>query len=222
MGKKSKKEKEPNKVKIKVSKEDIFKANEKLRVLFNEKFNSNIPTKTSDRTTNEKESTVEKMTDELCEIIKFYKSLKKTDEQLCENEPIDPEEIALNNLCEEGIKKTMNYGYERGARGDDYYKMMVIGIYGFIPEESDTSDPLKEFLKKASELEGNEKGEDNVNENGNINVNVNENVNENETENENENVNVNVNENMNENEKVTNNKNISNVNTNNNDDGLLE
>ena len=210
MGKKSKKEKEPNKVKIKVSKEDIFKANEKLRVLFNEKFNSNIPTKTSDRTTNEKESTVEKMTDELCEIIKFYKSLKKTDEQLCENEPIDPEEIALNNLCEEGIKKTMNYGYERGARGDDYYKMMVIGIYGFIPEESDTSDPLKEFLKKASELEGNEKGEENINENENGNENINENDNEN------------INENDNVNEKETNNENISNENTNNNDDGLLE
>ena len=161
MGKKSKKEKEPTKIKVKVTKEHIDIANNKLKELFNKEINSNKNTNTIP---NKRETTVEEMTEEFCKIIKFYRNLKKSDEQLCKDEKINPVDIALNNLCEDGIKRTLNYGYQQGARGDNYYKMMMYGIYGFVPDD-DSSDPLKEFLKKASEAESMDKYDTNIQKN---------------------------------------------------------
>lgn len=164
MGKKSKNpKKNPNKVHIKVKREHINIANTEIRKLFKERFENpsqvisnetESNNSTPELTNNEKSDTSvtennsppdpEILEKKFREIIDFYQEQKHSKSDLISSGRGDPVKMAFNNLCDNGIRATLNHAHACGLPPSSLKNLSIKGMYGIDPEILQHSDSDEE------------------------------------------------------------------------------
>jgi hypothetical protein len=158
MGKKTRKEKRnKTKVHIKVKRDHIQQANEQLRKLYNERFNTNVASTQQESVSDLRtEANTEILTSRFIEVIDFYRSQKYPNCDLVTNGEGDPVKMAFNNLCESCIKTTINHAHECKLPAASLKTLSLKGFYGIDLDSLQVSDSDDEELtndrKKLNEM----------------------------------------------------------------------
>ena len=146
MGKKSKSEKPKNKISVEVKRHHIETAHERLRVKFNERFNSSVEKghqKLRDIEKEKKESEnpqvslpdrekidYDELLENLSNILDFYRNEKIPRDVMISDNQIDPVLMAYNTLCDQGIKRTVSHGQQLHLPGDKFRILFMRAYYG--------------------------------------------------------------------------------------------
>ena len=151
MGKKSKKQnKNRGKIHIKVKREHIVEADNQLRKLYNERFEANIPSKTTDRESDQREvSGPDILESKFMEIVDFYHEAKYSKNELFNSGKGDQIKMAFNNLCDGGIRATLNHAHSCGLPPSSLKTLSIKGMYGIDPEALELSDSEEDDSEKA-------------------------------------------------------------------------
>ena len=155
MGKKTRKErKNKTKVHIKVKREHIQQASEQLRKLYNSRFNTNIVIDQQQASTSDKrtESDTEALASRFGEVIDFYLTHKYSNSDLVTEGKGDPVKMAFNNLCESGIKNTINHAHECNLPPSSLKNLSLKGIYGIDLDSLQMSDSDDEYQNDREKL----------------------------------------------------------------------
>ena len=140
MGKQSKRTRDRKKIHVKVRREHITAANERLRLRYNERFTATIPTAGEPRLADIREMDQETLVTHLEETIDFYKAEIIPPDRLKGNTgKVDPEDVAYNTLCDKGVKAVLNHAHENGVTGDDMNRLTMRSLFG-LQLKKDTSE----------------------------------------------------------------------------------
>ncbi len=146
MGKKSKSEKPKNKISVEVKRHHIETAHERLRVKFNERFNSSVEKGHQKLRAIEKEKKesenpqvslpdrekidYDELLENLSNILDFYRNEKIPRDVMISDNQIDPVLMAYNTLCDQGIKRTVSHGQQLHLPGDKFRILFMRAYYG--------------------------------------------------------------------------------------------
>lgn len=140
MGKQSKRIRDRKKVHVKVRREHITAANERLRLRYNERFTATIPSAGEPRLADIREMDQDTLVTHLEETIDFYKAEIIPPDRLKGNAgKVDPVDVAYNTLCDKGVKAVLNHAHENGVTGDDMNRLTMRSLFG-LQLKKDTSD----------------------------------------------------------------------------------
>ena len=161
MGKKSKYDKVKSKIHVKVKRQHINTAHEKLRLKYNTIFNVEVPNKVDSKVNNQdihKEDgdgrgdsgegiDYDKLLEKLTKILDFYRSEKITRDDMIRDGTVDPVDMAYNTLCDQGIKKTINHGQQLQIPGEKLRTLIMRAYYGRDNVTEEEPDEVDNFYK---------------------------------------------------------------------------
>ena len=140
MGKQSKRIRDRKKVHVKVRREHITAANERLRLRYNERFTATIPSAGETRLADIREMDQETLVTRLEETIDFYKAEIIPPDRLKGNGgKVDPVDVAYNTLCDKGVKAVLNHAHDNGVTGDEMNRLTMRSLFG-LELKKDTCD----------------------------------------------------------------------------------